>query len=255
MPIRTALILDLETTGLDRERDAVVEVAAVLVDLERLAVVTAYSTIVHAEENAAEHVNGLSPSLLREHGESAHAAWENVAALAKEAGVILAHRAAFDYGFVCGPSGAIVAADARNWLVAKVPWACTKFGIDWPKGRYGGHLVDLALAHGVAVPAAHRALDDCLLLARLMFAAANFLRDEEKPGRVFVSQLVEAAVERGVGEPNRCQMSRLVRAEGFGQGEAVVEQCSEWARSYDLAVRFCPKHGGPFEWVRLSTTT
>lgn len=169
------LILDCETTGLDPEKDQCIEVAAVLYSLRAQAVTEAHSWLIESDTNDAEHINRISPSILR--GKTAYDAkyvWEQVMVTADICDAILAHNADFD----------------RQWVPPNtigLPWIDTLHGVTWPlETRPGINLIQLALEHGVGVVDAHRALSDCLLLARLLTRVAELGHD------------VEAILQRGL---------------------------------------------------------
>lgn len=157
-----ALILDTETTGLTPPpsgKDRCIEVGCILYDLVLAAPLASFSSLIRSDANAAEAINRIPVAALREAplGEGPTGVWDRVLGLAERAEVILAHRAEFDRGFV--PLNA----------TAGLPWVCTKFHVEWPGGGAAGeHLVHLALAQGVGVVAAHRALTDCDLIARTL---------------------------------------------------------------------------------------
>jgi DNA polymerase-3 subunit epsilon len=77
--------------------------------------------------------------------------------MASAADAFVAHHAAFDEPWV-------------EPLLADIPrpWICTCEGIDWPGIKPNPSLSALALAHGVPVWAAHRALTDCIYLAQVL---------------------------------------------------------------------------------------
>jgi DNA polymerase-3 subunit epsilon len=152
--MRTLAIIDTETQGLDPSKDACIEVACVLYDIEHAAPIESYASLIRAKGNAAEAVNRIAPGLL----ESAPAdvgVWSVVRAMIERADVVIAHRASFDRSFL--------PAELRELR----PFCCSKFDIEWPHGKLGDHLVHLALAHGVGVMEAHRALTDCETIVRL----------------------------------------------------------------------------------------
>lgn len=151
------LLLDTETTGLDPATDRCIEVGCILYDIAEAAPVVAYSSLIGQVDpsNPAIAINRIPPGLIKE-APNASFVWGIVEQLAKSADVILAHRADFDRSFV--------PAEMRTVK----PWCCTKFHVEWPLGKLGDHLVHLALAHGVGVVNAHRALTDCDILARLL---------------------------------------------------------------------------------------
>jgi DNA polymerase III subunit epsilon len=163
MKPKRILILDTETGGLDPSIDPCVEVACILYDLERAEVIASYASLIRAEKNDAEHVNHIPLALLADAPEASEV-WPHVEALAARADVIVAHRADFDRSFV-------------SEKLKGAAWACSKFWIEWPRGRIGDDLVHLALAHGVGVMHAHRAMTDCDTLARLFTRAREMGTD------------------------------------------------------------------------------
>jgi DNA polymerase-3 subunit epsilon len=153
--MKRVLIVDTETTGLDPARDRCIEYACILYDLEHAAPVASFSTLLPATENAAEEVNRIPVALLRE-GTESPASWTMMHKFAARAWAFVAHRAEFDRSFI--PTD----------VATTLPWVCSKFHIDWPRGKPGDSLVPLALAHGLGVASAHRAMTDCDTLARLL---------------------------------------------------------------------------------------
>jgi DNA polymerase III epsilon subunit-like protein len=153
--MRRVLLLDTETTGTDESAQCI-EVAAAVFDIRYAVVVRAFSSLLCARSNEAECVNQIpAQALLDAPGPAA--TWIAVSNLAVEAEAIVAHGAEFDRRFV--PSDAVPSA----------PWICSMDDLLWPRARKPGEsLVSLALAHGLGVCSAHRALDDVELLARLL---------------------------------------------------------------------------------------
>ena len=153
------LILDTETTGLDPEVDQVLEVGAILFSVPQRAVLAQLSFLLPVEANAAEPLNGISAGATQ-----APQPWQPSLQLlqqfASSAQLAVAHNAAFD----------------RQWFGhgalpdLPLPWLCTMEDIYWPADRLlrpRPSVRDLALAYGVPVWAAHRALTDCIYLAQV----------------------------------------------------------------------------------------
>ena len=159
--IERLLILDTETTGLNPAEGAIcIEVACTLYDVDRAMPLDTFSALIHTDHNEAEAINGIPAALLLQAHEARNV-WPHVEALAKSADAFVAHRAEFDRQFVPLSVG-----DLR-------PWICSKYDLEWPKGAAGDHLVHLALAHGVPVFTAHRALADVDTLVRTFQAASR----------------------------------------------------------------------------------
>lgn len=177
----TLMILDTETTGLDPATDRLCEVGAVLFSVGHRAVIQQVSFLLPIDDNPVQAINGISPDL---------AAWQAplhalplFLEMASVSDAFVAHNAEFD----------------RQWVtplltpaLLSLPWICTCEGIRWPGLRLNPSLVDLALAYGVPVWAAHRALTDCTYLAHVL--ARDPLLEEHlaqglEPRRLVVAQV------------------------------------------------------------------
>lgn len=157
------LIVDLETSGKDPATDHVVEVGAVLFDTDLAVPVACKSALVRAESNAAEPVNGIPAAALGGPWciapEQVRPMLAGFAKLSPEPPIYVAHNAAFD----------------RQWLPGLGErWICTYEDATWPRmpGETGS-LVNIALAYGLGVSRAHRAIEDCLLLAAILGRVAE----------------------------------------------------------------------------------
>lgn len=160
----TILILDTETTGVT-DSDTAIEVACILYSLKHAAPIRSFASLIRSDSNPAEHVNRIPASLLPYAPEAA-AVWTAVARHVTMADAIVAHNADFDRRFVPAMTGANV-----------TPWVCSMDDIAWPVACESRSLVSIALAHGLGVATAHRALADCELLARLFTRAAEMGTD------------------------------------------------------------------------------
>ncbi len=162
----TLLILDTETSGLDPKQDHCLEVGAILFHAPRRAVLAQHSFLLPVQDNAAESINHIPADVTR-----LNQPWreglEYFQALLDSAELLVAHNAAFD----------------RQWFgkdhlpAVSKPWLCTMEDIAWPVERQlrsRPSVRDLALAYGVPVWAAHRALTDCIYLAEV-FCRCNDL--------------------------------------------------------------------------------
>jgi DNA polymerase-3 subunit epsilon len=181
---RTLLILDTETTGLEPENHCCVEVGAILFDVQSRAVLAQQSFLLPAETNAAEPINRIPAAVTRlpQPWKQALLWFQN---LLDAADVLVAHNAAFD----------------RQWFgrgelpAVTQPWLCSMDDMRWPADRQlrsWPSVRDLALAYGVPVWAAHRALTDCIYLAEV-FARCEDLEQQLLQG-LEPRQLVRAKV-------------------------------------------------------------
>lgn len=155
--MKSVCILDVETTDIDPKNGHLIEVGAVLWSIEFRCILECFSGVMHAAENPAEHVNGIPAGLVALCAPGFLGPVRRVDEMAEVADAVVAHKADFDKSWVepCGFD-----------IVNSTPWICTIEDFTWPKPSPSKSLTALALAHGVAVVSAHRAIHDCLLLAR-----------------------------------------------------------------------------------------
>ena len=207
--VRTLLIIDTETTGLDPQLDHCLEVGVILFDVPSRQVLAQHSFLLPVEANAAEAINRI-PAAATNLPQPWRPALSYLQSLLDAADVLVAHNAAFD----------------RQWFgrghlpASNKPWLCSMEEMRWPAERLlrsRPSVRDLALAYEIPVWAAHRALTDCIYLAEV------FRRCDE----------LEQLVERGL-EPRqlmRAQVSyddrHLARDAGFRWNEPVK---GAWAR-------------------------
>jgi DNA polymerase-3 subunit epsilon len=177
MTLDTVLIADLETSGLSPDTDRTVEIGMVIYSIKHRSIVRASSLLLAGEGNAAEDVNGIPAALLadREAGVvTPEEGWSVFRAMAEKASCVVAHNASFDESFV-----PISLRAMKPWCCTchHVPWpsasGATSNPLDYPRSRPGKSLVALCLEWGVGVSHAHRALTDCLLIARLFDRVAE----------------------------------------------------------------------------------
>ena len=154
------LILDMETTGLEPVSAQCIEVGAVLFHVPSRSVLSQVSFLLPTAANPAEHVNGIAAEVTRL-SQPWQAGLQHFLALLAGADAVLAHNAAFDakwFGL-----GQLPPIDK--------PWICSMDDIEWPPERHlrpAPSVRDLALAYGVPVWAAHRALTDCIYLVQVL---------------------------------------------------------------------------------------
>jgi len=158
---RTLLILDTETTALNPGEGCCIEVGAILFAVPQRAVLAQVSFLLPCEHNPAEAINGIAAAVTRLE-QPWQAGLSCFEAMLQHCDAVLAHNAAFDRQWFDG-SGALPSISA--------PWICSMEDIHWPAERQlraNPSVRDLALAYGVPVWAAHRALTDCIYLAQVL---------------------------------------------------------------------------------------
>lgn len=209
--MKNLLIVDVETTGVDRANDRVIELGCVLWSVAHRTSIEVYSRLLDAPENPAEAVNGIPSALIA--ALKPEPVFDALIGLAFEADAIVAHQADFDRAFCMRGLDGI---PERDWPMAIAqPWICTREDMKWPKGGTGESLIALALAHGVAVVSAHRAISDCLLLARLFEQCFATYPD--------FGERLEAALEH-----SRLPKVRLVSLAPFEEKDTVKAAGFKW---------------------------
>lgn len=153
------LILDTETTALSPEQGQCIEVGAVLFHVPSRSVLQQISFLLPCQANPAESINGIPAAVTRlpQPRQGAEACFLAMVAAAE---AVVAHNVAFDrQWFGHGPLPNL-----------DRPWICSMEDIRWPAERQlrpNPSVRDLALAYGVPVWAAHRALTDCHYLVHV----------------------------------------------------------------------------------------
>ena len=162
--IAKVLILDTETTGLDSSKDRLIELALILVDVDKatglpLQVQEVFDELedpgrpIPAE---ATRVTGITDAMVA--GKRLNE--ERVAELMAGVDLVIAHNARFDRGYM----------ENRLPAFAKLPWACSVAEIDWQaQGRGSAKLEFLAHELGFFYDA-HRAEMDCHALLAVLAA-------------------------------------------------------------------------------------
>jgi DNA polymerase III epsilon subunit-like protein len=174
--IKTIAIVDTETTGLGpfakppRPQDSVIEIGVVLWSVEHASILSTWSDLIVEPTNDAESINHISPGLLAR-GTTREDVMQTLTGYAQRADVAVAHRSEFDSTFL----GPIDRGDLFDPRI--LPWVCSKSEIEWPLSKPGDGLAYVALAHKVPVTDTHRALSDCLLLARTFERCAELGHD------------------------------------------------------------------------------
>lgn len=241
--IKRCLIVDTETTGLNPAGDRCTEVGAILYSLTSAASLVEFSAITpcgHTKPEA-EALTGITRAMIGE-AETVRIIIERetgcpylsemVAALATTAEVVVAHNAEFD----------------KQWLepeTCALPWLCTMEDFRFPGVAPAQSLTSLALALGVPVVSAHRALTDCRLISAIFTRCHELGHDLQKlfavaqrPQRLFI------AVDNGsffrLPKAERSQVIAARKAAGFKWDRLVPKT---WARRMPVE----DAEGLPFE--------
>lgn len=160
-PTRLGLMIDVETTGLDPEKDEVIELAMVPftygIDGRIFEIHSSYQSFNEPSEPispAITAITGITDALVAGHRIDA----DEVATFASAAALVIAHNAAFDRRF----------AERLSAVFETKPWACSMSQVDWGgEGHEGTKLAYLASGAGFFYDR-HRAENDCLAAIELL---------------------------------------------------------------------------------------
>lgn len=183
MTVNNVVIIDTETTGLSVEKGAkLIEIGAVLYSVKHRTVLQTISTLVPCETNEAQDINGISAEASRLPMVEKPITDLVLLDMVAHADAIVMHNAKFDISFL---------KLYYPQLLTK-PIICTKDDYRWSKILYRKRLMDICEAYEVEYNEAHRAINDCLLLAacfsheiglqQRMFDAMRFLQNNTYRG-------------------------------------------------------------------------
>jgi DNA polymerase-3 subunit epsilon len=160
--IRRAAVVDTETTGTDASTDKVIELAVIV--FEYCADTGEVGRVVETYDGLEDPGFPIPPESTAIHGiTDAMVAGQKiddarVEALLKQAGVVIAHNARFDRGFL----------ETRLPVFAELPWACSWQEVPWSDaGIESSKLEYLAYRYGFFYEG-HRATIDCLALLEVL---------------------------------------------------------------------------------------
>ncbi len=162
-------IVDVETTGTDPKKDRIVEYACARYDTSLRCLIDCHSVLLNDDVEGrwgAQDIHGIDQLACVAYGLS-HKHGERIDV--PRCDVVAAYCADFDRSFLD--------AHVERRLWADRPWL-DLMDLDWPRKSNGRSLVNLALAHGVGVTRAHRAISDVLLCVDLL-ARVQDLHDHD----------------------------------------------------------------------------
>lgn len=164
--MKTALILDVETTGLS-DRDEIIELGALLFEYDARTVgriIETYSGLREPKRPispGAQAVNGISADMLA----GCRLDDQRILGLISTADILIAHNASFDKSFI-----------RRLYPeIKKKTWHCSMLQIAWKqKGSPSRGLQTLAARYHIQPDQAHRALGDCQTVYQLLAIDNHF---------------------------------------------------------------------------------
>lgn len=155
---------DLETTGLDASRDKIIEVAAVLWNVERKAPVNSFSFLIKQKQDFdlpsdITGLTGITDRMLGS-GNTLEFAMEQYCALADKADFQVAHNAEFEKSFF--------QSHHYGFVTEATPWIDTAVDLPVEGHVRSASLESYCYTHRVLNPFPHRALFDTLVMLQVL---------------------------------------------------------------------------------------
>ncbi|EFI52811.1 MAG: 3'-5' exonuclease [Afipia sp.] len=202
---RTGLMVDVETTGLDPDRDEIIELAMVpfryALDGTVVEVLEPFDRLREPSKPISSEITvltGITDAMVA--GKSIDPS--EVTMFAAPAAVVIAHNAAFDRRFL----------ERFSPVFSTKPWACSMSEIDWAaEGFEGAKLSYLAMALGFFYDR-HRAANDCLAAIELL---ARELPRARAPALAKLLERARLPTWRIWAENSPFEFKDLLKARGY----------------------------------------
>lgn len=204
-PMRLGVMIDVETTGLDPQKDEVIELAMVPftygLDGRIFEIRPSYQSFNEPSQPitpAITAITGISDDMVAGHRIDPN----GVASFVNAAALVIAHNAAFDRRF----------AERLSEAFETKPWACSMTQVDWAgEGHEGTKLAYLAAGAGFFYDR-HRAENDCLAAIELLASPLP------KSGALAMERLLERARQpswRIWAENSPFDLKDILKARGY----------------------------------------
>lgn len=235
-PVRRAVAIDVETTGLDAASEAIIELAMVPFDYAQASgvIVAVHPALVWLEDPGrpvppdVTALTGITDAMVRGRRIDDAAA---TAAL-EAASLVLAHNAAFDRPFV----------DRRLAASQERAWACTMQEVPWKAHGVGSSALEhILMKHCGKFFDGHRADADCL--AMLEALATPFADGSLPMHHLLASARQKTSVIRAVNSP--IETKDLLKARRYRWDPGTNGGTKAWFREVTEAER-----EAEFAWLR-----
>jgi len=219
---RTALFVDVETTGMQWMNDRIIEFAGVpftfgMTSGRITSVGTPFTSLEDPGRSVPEEIvrlTHITDAMVAGHRIDD----DQVRALADQAHLVLAHNAKFDRPFV----------EARFPFFGDKHWACSINDVPWERHGLGSvKLGWLLMEHAGRYFRAHRAEDDCL--AAIHVLATPFADDGSLPMRhLLESSRRNTILVRAVNSP--FDTKDLLKARGYQWDTGTADRAKAWQK-------------------------
>ena len=216
--IRTAVLLDTETTGLDARKDEVIELGMVKFDYlpdgrvagvrDTFSAFNEPTVPISAEVTA---LTGITDGMVAGHriGESA------VNAFVDDAAIVIAHNSGFDRKFA-----------ERYWPIFEgKAWGCSATEIEWRKHGFAGAQLGYLLNGAGYFHHAHRAVDDCHALLEVL---AFELPASGAPALAHLLETARKATVRVWAEQSPFELKDLLKKRGYRWNDGSDGRPKSW---------------------------
>jgi len=216
--VKTGILLDVETTGLDHGRDEIIELAMVKFDYLPDGTITRAGDVFTAFNEPSRPIpqeivelTGITNEMVAGQRIDADA----VAAFVEGTVIVIAHNAGFDRKFV-----------ERYWpLFARKAWGCSQSEIDWRKHGFDGTRLGYLLAGAGFFHQAHRAIDDCRALLEIL---AFELPDLGKPALAALLERARRKTMRVWAEQSPFDLKDELKRRGYRWSDGSDGRPKSW---------------------------
>ncbi|MEW6645121.1 MAG: 3'-5' exonuclease [Pseudomonadota bacterium] len=216
--VRTGVLLDTETTGLDQTKDEIIEPGMIRFDYapdgrivgvrDTFSAFNEPSAPISAEVTA---LTGITDEMVAGHRFDEAA----IAVFVEDAVIVIAHNSGFDREFA-----------ERYWPVFEhKAWGCSMSEIDWRKHGFAGAQLGYLLNGAGYFHQAHRAVDDCHALLEVL---AFVLPTTGSPALAFLLETARKATLRVWAEQTAFELKDSLKRRGYRWNDGSDGRPKSW---------------------------
>jgi DNA polymerase-3 subunit epsilon len=215
--VRTAVLLDTETTGLDHAKDEIIELGMVKFDYspdgrivgvrDTFSAFNEPSGPISAEVTA---LTGITHEMVAGHKFDGAA----IMAFVEDAVIVIAHNSGFDRKFA-----------ERYWPVFEhKAWGCSMSEIDWRKHGFAGAQLGYLLNGAGFFHHAHRAVDDCHALLEIL----DFVLPTGAPALPLLLETARKKTVRVWAEQSPFELKDSLKRRGYRWSDGTDGRPKSW---------------------------